>query len=152
MTVPSRSNLRGPKPSCAPSAIYSARFLRSASHEKRRSTLEKWSVLDKQPAKKWRTVTPIILTGHPRRGRTLEMCLIRALGQQGIPAGAIESVTTYTGPTVPKCPAAREFRVADYLNTTRRVHAEIIFREPIKGPLVVGRGRFAGFGVMLPRD
>lgn len=115
-------------------------------------TLARWKTLGGSPAKIWRTVTPIILTGHPRNGRSLEMCLAKALHQQSIPAEAIESLATYAGPIVPKCPAAREFHVADYLKTTRRVHAEIIFREPINGPLVIGRGRFAGFGLLLPVD
>lgn len=127
-------------------------FLRIARSATLQTTLERWTTFDKKPTKVWRTVTPIILTGHPRRGRTLEMCLMRALVQQGIPGDAIESVATYSGPLVPKCPAAREFRVADYLATTQRVHAEIIFHQPRTGPLVVGRGRFAGFGVMLPHN
>jgi CRISPR-associated protein Csb2 len=125
-------------------------FIREAQPDIRRRTLAFWSTLAGQPAKVWRTVSPIILTGHSRRGRALEVCLARALTQQGIPPGTIESVATFSGPLVPKCPAAREFRVADYLSTTRRIHAEIIFRKAITGPLVVGRGRFAGFGVMLP--
>ncbi len=125
-------------------------FLRVARPDTQRRTLAFWSTLAGQPAKTWRTVSAIILTGHPRRGRSLEVCLARALTQQGISLESIESVAAFSGPLVPKCPAAREFRVADYLSTTRRIHAEIIFRKPITGPLVVGRGRFAGFGIMLP--
>jgi CRISPR-associated protein Csb2 len=125
-------------------------FIREAQPDIRRRTLAFWSTLAGQPAKVWRTVSPIILTGHSRRGRALEVCLARALTQQGISPDTIESVATFSGPLVPKCPAAREFRVADYLSTTRRIHAEIIFRKAITGPLVVGRGRFAGFGVLLP--
>ncbi len=113
-------------------------------------TLGSWKTLNNTPARVWRTVTPIILTGHPRKGRSLENCLARALAQQGIAPEAIESLATYSGPVVPKCPPAREFRVADYLASTRRIHAEIVFRTPVTGPLVVGRGRFAGFGLMLP--
>jgi CRISPR-associated protein Csb2 len=125
-------------------------FIREAQPDIRRRTLAIWSTLAGQPAKVWRTVSPIILTGHSRRGRALEVCLARALTQQGISPDTIESVATFSGPLVPKCPAAREFRVADYLSTTRRIHAEIIFRKAITGPLVVGRGRFAGFGILLP--
>ena len=125
-------------------------FIRAARPDTQRRTLAFWSTLAGQPAKKWRTVSPIILTGHPRRGRALEACLARALSQQGISPDTIDSVATFSGPLVQKCPAAQEFRVADYLNTTRRIHAEIIFRKAITGPLVVGRGRFAGFGILLP--
>ncbi len=102
------------------------------------------------PARVWRSVTPVILTGHPRRGRTLEACLARTLAQQGFPAETLESVATFAGPLVPKCAAARDYRVQGYLTTTRRVHAELIFREPISGPLIVGRGRFTGFGLFVP--
>ena len=124
--------------------------LHAANSAAQADTLARWKTLGGSPAKVWRTVTPIILTGHPRKGRSLEMCLARSLSQQGIPAEAIESLATYAGPLVPKCPPAREFHVADYLQTTRRVHAEISFCEPATGPLVVGRGRFAGFGLLLP--
>jgi CRISPR-associated protein Csb2 len=125
-------------------------FLRVARADSQRRTLAFWSTLSGLSAKTWRTVTPIILTGHPRRGRALDKCLSRALNQQGISSDALESLATFSGPLVPQCPAAREFRVADYLSTTKRIHAEIIFRKPIRGPLVVGRGRFAGFGIMIP--
>src|SRR5262245_18717991 len=54
-------------------------FLRAARLDTQRRALAFWSTLEGQPAKAWRTVTPIILTGHPRRGRTLEVCLVRAL-------------------------------------------------------------------------
>jgi CRISPR-associated protein Csb2 len=40
--------------------------------------------------------------------------------------------------------------VRGYLSSTRRFHSEILFRHPVQGPLVVGRGRFAGFGLMMP--
>lgn len=125
-------------------------YLRVARPDTQRRTLAFWSRLAGEPAKTWRTFSPIILTGHPRRGRTLEACLARALTQQGISLDTIESVAAFSGPLIPKSPHAGEFRVADYLSTTRRIHAEIVFRYPTTGPLVVGRGRFAGFGILLP--
>lgn len=98
---------------------------------------------------RWRSVTPVILTGHYRRGRSLEKCLLRALDQQGSCANEIESVATYSGPIIPKTFPARSYRVQGYLSTTERVHAEIIFRNAQSGPFVLGRGRFAGFGLGL---
>jgi len=124
--------------------------LRAANSGTQADTLKRWRTLGGSPAKVWRTVTPIILTGHPRKGRSLEACLARALAQQGFLTDVIESIAVFAGPIVPKCSPAREFHVADYLKTTRRVHAEIIVRVPLVGPLVIGRGRFAGFGVMIP--
>lgn len=125
-------------------------YLRRVPTREADQALVHWKGIDDSGARVWRTVTPIILTGHMREGRTPEKCLARALSQQGIAPEAIESVATFSGPIVPKAVTAREYRVRGYLSNTRRLHAEIIFRKPTSGPLVVGRGRFAGFGLMIP--
>ena len=115
-------------------------------------TLAPWINNQGVPARVWRSVTPVILSGHPRRGRSLEACLARTLAQQGFSAETLESVATFAGPLVPKSAVACDYRVQGYLSTTRRVHAEIIFRKPISGPLIVGRGRFAGLGLFIPAE
>jgi CRISPR-associated protein Csb2 len=102
------------------------------------------------PASRWRSVTPVILTGFTRKGRAAEACLLRALLQQGFRAEDIESVAAFTGPVVPTAQPARAYRVQGYLSTTPRVHAEVIFRRSLGGPLVLGRGRFTGFGLLIP--
>lgn len=102
------------------------------------------------PAKRWRSLTPVILTGFTRRGRPAEACLMRALAQQGLPAETVESVAAFSGPIVPTAQRALDYRVQGYLDTTPRVHAEIIFRRSMRGPLVIGRGRFSGFGLFVP--
>jgi CRISPR-associated protein Csb2 len=104
------------------------------------------------PARIWRSVTPVVLTGHWRRGRSVDACLARTLAQQGFPADALESLATFTGPLVPKSASACDYRVHGYLASTRRVHAELVFRKPISGPLIIGRGRFAGLGLFIPAD
>jgi CRISPR-associated protein Csb2 len=102
------------------------------------------------PANCWRSLTPVILTGFTRKGRAAEACLLRALIQQGFPAEHIQSVAAFSGPLGPTAEPARGYRVQGYLATTPRIHAEIIFRRLLRGPLVLGRGRFAGFGLLLP--
>lgn len=102
------------------------------------------------PANRWRSVTPVVLTGFTRKGRAGEACLVRALIQQGFRAEDIESVAAFTGPIVPTAQPARAYRVQGYLDTTPRIHAEIIFRRQLAGPLVLGRGRFTGFGLLIP--
>lgn len=109
-----------------------------------------WMSTSARPAKRWRSATPIILTGFTRRGRSHEECLLRALTQQGLSLDDVESVATFTGPIIPHTEAAIAYRVQRYLRTTPRCHAEILFRYPVQGPLVVGRGRFAGLGLMMP--
>jgi CRISPR-associated protein Csb2 len=113
-------------------------------------TLAPWINNRGIPARVWRSVTPVILTGYPRRGRSLDACLARTLSQQGFSAESLESVATFAGPLVPKTESAHDYRVQGYLATTHRVHAEIIFRKPISGPLIIGRGRFAGLGLFIP--
>ena len=102
------------------------------------------------PATRWRSITPIILTGFTRKGRSTEDCLVRGLLQQGFSEEDIASVASFTGPIVPTAQTARSYRVQGYLNSTPRIHAEIIFRRPVTGPLFIGRGRFAGFGLAIP--
>jgi CRISPR-associated protein Csb2 len=102
------------------------------------------------PASRWRSLTPVVLTGFTRKGRAAEACLARALVQQGFRAEDIETVAAFTGPVAPTAQPARAYRVQGYLDTTPRVHAEVIFRRQVVGPLVVGRGRFTGFGLLIP--
>ena len=102
------------------------------------------------PSARWRSLTPVVLTGFTRRGRSAEMCLVRGLVQQAFRTEDIKSVAAFTGPIVPTVQPARSYRVQGYLGTTPRIHAEIIFRRQVHGPLVVGRGRFAGLGLFVP--
>ena len=102
------------------------------------------------PASRWRSITPVVLTGFTRKGRAAEACLLRALVQQGYRAEDIESLAAFTGPVVPTAQPARAYQVQGYLGTTPRIHAEVIFRRQLAGPLVLGRGRFTGFGLLIP--
>ncbi|HEX8734144.1 MAG TPA: type I-U CRISPR-associated protein Csb2 [Pyrinomonadaceae bacterium] len=103
-------------------------------------------------AKVWRSATPIVLSGFNRRGRKPEQLLYRALNQIGIETEAIESVAVFRAPIVPKTFRPMDYQVADYLNENPRYHAEIIFKRPVRGILVIGRGRHSGFGLMMPID
>ncbi len=100
----------------------------------------------------WRTVTPIILTGLMRRGRGAEVLIARALKQAGVNENDIESIAAFSGPIVPKTVRALDYRIDknSYLAQTPRYHAEVIFKRPVIGPLVIGRGRHSGFGLMVP--
>lgn len=103
-----------------------------------------------QSSRRWRSVTPIILTGFNRRGREPEQLLYRALNQIGMNNDAIESVAVYRGPLVPKTFRPMDYRLSGRLNENPRYHAEVIFKRPVSGCLIIGRGRHAGFGLMMP--
>jgi CRISPR-associated protein Csb2 len=99
----------------------------------------------------WRSATPIILSSLMRRGRSLEQGLLRVLKEAGFPESSIESVVAFTGPIVPTAARANQYKVNEsYLKTPIRCHAEVIFHHPITGPLLLGRGKFVGFGLMIP--
>ncbi len=125
--------------------------LRLLSQAEQPAQLKRWLGESSLGARVWRSVTPVVLPGYTRKSRSAETYLLRALAQQGFPEDTIDSIASHSGPLVPGTVAAREYRVADYLKTTPRIHAEIIFKTPVKGPLVIGRGRFAGLGLLLPR-
>ncbi|MFN0120962.1 MAG: type I-U CRISPR-associated protein Csb2 [Blastocatellia bacterium] len=100
----------------------------------------------------WRTVTPIIFTGMMRRGRGPEQLIARALGQAGFAEADVDSIAAFSGPIVPKTAHALDYRMDknDHHAQMPRYHAEVIFRRPVKGGLVVGRGKHYGFGLMIP--
>lgn len=104
------------------------------------------------PCCTWRSITPLIMTGNARRGRTPADLVVRALKQIGISEREIDSVATFNGPIVPKADRALAYRVGEdnYLSKSLRYHAEVYFRRPLTGPLVIGRGRHVGFGLMIP--
>jgi CRISPR-associated protein Csb2 len=108
------------------------------------------SLFIRKTCRVWRTITPIILTGLTRRGRGAEPLIARALKQAGFNENDIESIAAFRGPIVPKTMRALEYRVNGYLDSTPRYHAEVIFKRPVEGVLVVGRGRHSGFGLMMP--
>src|SRR5947209_7741037 len=45
---------------------------------------------------------------------------------------------------------AGQYRTTGYLHTSPRFHIRVSFREPVPGPIVVGRGRYVGFGLLRP--
>lgn len=77
----------------------------------REQVMAAWVSAPERPAKRRRTVTPIILTGFARRGCTPEQCILRALTQQGFNLDDVESLAAFAGPIIPHAEAARAYRV-----------------------------------------
>jgi CRISPR-associated protein Csb2 len=114
---------------------------------------ESWKFFDQfcgESSRLWRSVTPVVLTGFNRRGRKPEQLLYRTLSQIGIESDAVESVAVYRGPIVPKTFCPMDYHLSGRLNENPRYHAEVIFKRPVSGCLIIGRGRHTGFGLMMP--
>jgi CRISPR-associated protein Csb2 len=102
------------------------------------------------PARAWATVTPVVLPQFPRRGLSPEDVIVRACGDAGYPLPAV--VRTGHAPMLPGVPHARSFQVKPRDGRPPRplTHASVRFAEPVRGPVLIGSGRYAGFGVCRP--
>jgi CRISPR-associated protein Csb2 len=101
-------------------------------------------------AKVWRTATPIMLPQFPRRSLTPEEVIANACLDSGYPEPFV--VRVGTAPTLPGVPHARSFHMKPREKRPPRplIHAEIEFPVPVQGPVLIGAGRYAGFGVCRP--
>lgn len=101
----------------------------------------------------WATVTPIVLGRHPKqaKGLTEEDIVARHLKELGLPepiAIRLQDVADLWG-----VPPARLFHRGNLRALVGRClrHAVIRFAEGVAGPLLVGAGAHAGFGLLLPK-
>lgn len=108
-------------------------------------------------ATRWSTVTPIALDRYPKSDDPAEAIIARACANIGLPApvavrthkhGAVSGAPSawpaggapaWTGWARPKSLAGRPL-----------VHATLEFAEPVRGPVMLGAGRFFGLGLCLP--
>jgi CRISPR-associated protein Csb2 len=103
------------------------------------------------PAERWATVTPVVLPQFPRRGLTPEEVVVRACTDAGFPEPA--EVSAGLDPYLAGVPHARLFHVrprTDGRPPRPLTHATIRFEAPVRGPVVIGSGRYAGYGLCRP--
>ena len=104
----------------------------------------------------WASVTPVVLNRHfdgkDRWARAAES-VKDACQHIGLPRPA--EVVLHPVSTVEGVPHAREFpRLVRKRDNGRQSHAHavIIFDAPVTGPVLVGAGRFRGYGLCRPMD
>ena len=98
------------------------------------------------PATDWATVTPVVLDRFPRRGRSPRDEMLASVANAGLPEPA--EVQLLAGPPLTGAPFGGAIR--GEVPPGMRVHARLRFEQPIRGPVLVGRGRFRGVGLFLP--
>jgi CRISPR-associated protein Csb2 len=100
----------------------------------------------------WASVTPVALGRHPkpRKGLSEEQVLAADLADLGLPVPA--GLRLHDVATVRGAPPARACRPGDLSALRNRLlrHVRVTFSEPVRGPLLVGAGRYMGFGLLLP--
>lgn len=116
-----------------------------------------------RPARRWITVTPIALDRNPGnlRSRTTAATaaeeakrLVRAAcGHIGLPTPAAVEVSL--APLLAGCAPVSGFDpFPREPGRPRRVkvHAELLFDRPVRGPMLLGAGRYVGLGLCRPVD
>ncbi len=109
--------------------------------------VETWT----RPATVWATVTPVVLPQFPRRHVGADDVVARACVDAGYPPP--ETVETGFAPYLSGVPHSRSFDIKP--RTGGRpprplIHARLTFAEPVAGPVVIGAGRYTGFGFCRP--
>jgi CRISPR-associated protein Csb2 len=103
-----------------------------------------------EPARVWSTVTPVVWPGYDDRDpRKVEALLRKALIQAKLPeqvlAGIEELVWRNVGFRAGVEVASR-YTLPNKLAGPAR-HVRVRFKQPVRGPLVIGAGRYRGMGV-----
>lgn len=119
--------------------------------------LARYGIVEGSGWRTWRSVTPVVLPGFLRAGTMGRVetqahataAVARALRHAGhrlVP----ETIRVQHEPFDGRGERAEAFASGTRFARDRLWHVEITFSEPIRGPLVIGDGRFLGLGVMRP--
>jgi CRISPR-associated protein Csb2 len=111
-------------------------------------------------ASRWGTVLPMVLDRHPKNkpGEDLATIIATACISAGLPSDAVDGldIEVHKHSPVRAAPSAREVERALPGDSPYRgrplCHLVLKFARPVRGPLIVGAGRFRGLGLCLPLD
>ena len=111
---------------------------------------ETWTgAADESASRRWATVTPIVLDRYPKRDGDAEAIVAKSCERVGLPRPAdviLSSVSLFEG-----APVAQRFPALNYRNSGRprrfHIHAVITFEEAVRGPVLLGAGRYRGYGL-----
>jgi CRISPR-associated protein Csb2 len=104
----------------------------------------------------WSTVTPIAFDRHPKDRdrssyqRELAHLIAQACVRVGLPEPRDVIVTAISGHL--GVPPAHRFPMLERKDGSRRRHAHaiLVFDRPVRGPILVGAGRYRGYGACRP--
>jgi CRISPR-associated protein Csb2 len=101
-------------------------------------------------ARRWATVTPITFDRHPKKPGDAEETLAAACERIGLPRPRdiiLASVSMFVG-----APHARRFPCLQRKTggNLHHTHAILTFDQPVVGPVLLGAGRYRGYGMCRP--
>ncbi len=109
-----------------------------------------------RPSRVWASVTPVALNRHFRGNNSWEQTaesMKDACEHIGLPRP--REVLLHPVSLIEGAPHVRDFpRIERKNQGGKPVHQHLVatFDEPIRGPILIGAGRFRGYGVCLPMD
>jgi CRISPR-associated protein Csb2 len=103
-----------------------------------------------RPARRWATVTPVVLDRFPKEEGDSEVIVAQALVRAGLPEPV--DVITHAVSLHAGAPHAREFTAFESKTGARRwhCHSVVTFPMEVEGPVVAGAGRYRGYGFFCP--
>ena len=106
-----------------------------------------------QAATRWSTVTPILLDRFPKEkqeGRRAVEVIVTSCERIEVPRPISVEYGPYSAwKGVPPVPQFRLLRRPED-RPRWAVHATLTFKDPVRGPLLLGAGRYFGMGLMRP--
>ncbi len=111
-------------------------------------------------ATRWGTVLPAVLDRHPKEkpGEDFATIVAKACINAGLPPEVVDGldIEIHKHSPIRAAPSAREVERtlagdSPYHGRPLR-HLVLTFARPIRGPLIIGAGRFRGMGLCLPLD
>lgn len=106
------------------------------------------------PSHRWATVTPICLDRHPRGEdywQHVEAQIADGCERIGLPRPM--TVIAAPSPMFVGVPHGKNMPCLERHSDDRRIrhtHAVLLFESPIRGPVIVGAGRYRGYGLCRP--
>ncbi|MEU8661425.1 type I-G CRISPR-associated protein Csb2 [Actinoplanes philippinensis] len=100
-------------------------------------------------ARRWTTVTPVMLDHYPGRRYAVEDLLAAGFVRAGYPEP--ETVTVLEGP-LPQAsvPRPRRGTIPEKWDRRPLVHCRVKFSQPVQGPVIAGALRYLGCGLLVP--
>ena len=99
-------------------------------------------------AKSWVSVTPVIFERFPKPKLSAEQIIVDSLARQNLPAPV--AIEIQRMPMLVGSENSAAFNMPEPLRGKLRAHVRLVFERPINGPLLLGSGRFQGFGLFTP--
>src|SRR5262249_8884866 len=103
------------------------------------------------PAACWTSATPVLLDRFPKKNRApVEDTIARSCQHAGLPRPARVAVSRYS-PLHGVEPSGRFLKVRPAADLPPpSTHVTLTFDRPVRGPVLIGAGRYFGLGLMRP--